>query len=67
MIVMLSYDSRIKLEVPFDYVHLHKIPKNATLGSFSRLVWYGYDEEGPSVYRQNPKTGEIVRIDFLKP
>jgi hypothetical protein len=63
---MLHYDHRIKLEVPFDYLNLHKVPKDTTIASFSKLIWYGYDEQGPSVYRRNPKTGEVIRIDFLE-
>jgi len=63
---MLHYDVRVKLEAPFDYCRIFNLPDNPKIASFTRLLWYGYDEEGPSVYRQDPKTGEVVRIDFLK-
>ncbi len=63
---MLKFDHRIKVEVPFDYLNLHKVPNNATITSFSTLLWYGYDEQGPSVYRRNPETEEVIRIDFLE-
>lgn len=62
---MLVYDVRVKLEIPFDYCRIHEVPDTPRMASFTRMLWYGYDEDGPSVYRQNPKTGEVVRIDFL--
>ena len=61
---MLEYDVRVKAEVPFDYFRVFQPPKDASIGPFSRIIWYGYDEEGPAVYRQNPRTGKILRIDY---
>ncbi len=63
---MLHYDVRTKLEALFDYCRIYDVPDNPKMASYTRLLWYGYDEEGPSVYRQNPRTGEVIRIDFLK-
>ncbi|WP_332446262.1 hypothetical protein [Sphaerochaeta sp.] len=62
---MLNYDLRVKLEVPFDYYRIYQFPKDAEYFSFTRLLWYGYDEQGPAIYRQDPKTGQVVRVDFL--
>ncbi len=61
---VLEYDRRFKTDVPFDYYRIYDNPKEPELRFFSRLLWYGYDEEGPAIYRQNPKTGEVIRIDF---
>lgn len=61
---MLSYDLRIKTDIPFDYYRIYEPLKNPELNGFSRLIWYGYDEEGAAIYRQNPKTGKVARIDY---
>ena len=63
---MLSYDLRVKMDVPFDYCRIYDVPQDHVVDSFTRMIWYGYDEEGPSVYRQNPHTMEMLRIDFQK-
>jgi len=62
---LLSYDVRHKAQKPFDYSCVYDIPKERTLMRFTRLLWFGYDEEGPAVYREDPTNKEIVRIDFL--
>lgn len=61
---MLNYDVRVREKLPFDYYRIYESPQEPELTGFSRLIWYGYDEEGAAIYRQNPKTGEVVRIDF---
>ena len=62
---MLDYNLRHKSQKPFDYSHVYDLPEGRELQRFSRLIWYGYDEEGPAVYRKDPKTNEVIRIDFL--
>ncbi len=63
---MLAYDYRIQANLPFDYYRIYSIPGKPELSKYSRLLWYGYDEEGPAIYRQNPETGQVVRIDYLR-
>ncbi|MGH0053531.1 MAG: hypothetical protein ACQ5SW_09110 [Sphaerochaetaceae bacterium] len=63
---MLNYDLRVNAGVPFDYFRVFQCPKTASLIAFRRIIWYGYDEEGPAVYRKNPKTGKVVRIDYYQ-
>ncbi|MGE4583818.1 MAG: hypothetical protein AB7C91_04155 [Sphaerochaeta sp.] len=63
---MLHYDQRIQTNHPFDYCRVYDDPKDPKLAEFTRVIWFGYDEEGPAVYRENPSTGKIVRLDFLK-
>jgi hypothetical protein len=63
---MLPFDLRIQTQHRFDYCRVFDFPKEAKLLRFTRLTWYGYDEEGPAVYREDPDTGEVVRIDFLQ-
>lgn len=62
---MLRFDLRVQTNHQFDYCRMYDNPKEADLLRFSRLIWFGYDEQGPAVYREDPKTGEVVRIDFL--
>ncbi|MDD2394749.1 MULTISPECIES: hypothetical protein [Sphaerochaeta] len=61
---MLAYDYRIQTNLPFDYYRIYSIPNKPELTDYTRLLWYGYDEEGPTIYRQNPQTGQVVRIDY---
>ena len=63
---MLPFDLRIQTQQHFDYCRVFNFPKEAKLLRFTRLKWFGYDEEGPAVYREDPDTGEVVRIDFLQ-
>jgi hypothetical protein len=62
---MLRFDIRVQTKHQFDYCRVYDTPKETKLLRFSRLIWFGYDEEGPAVYREDPKTGEVVHIDFL--
>ncbi len=63
---MLPYDCRVQANHQFDYCRVYDTPKETKLLRFSRLIWFGYDEEGPAVYREDPNTNEVVRIDFLQ-
>jgi len=63
---MLAYDHRVQENYKFDYHRIYDDPKDNKLLRFSRLIWYGYDEQGPAVYREDPNTGEVLRIDFLQ-
>ncbi|MDC7228837.1 MAG: hypothetical protein PQJ48_00860 [Sphaerochaetaceae bacterium] len=63
---MLGYDLRVQTTFRFDYCRVFDPPKEHELLRFSRLIWYGYDEEGPAAYRKDPRTGEVVRIDFQR-
>lgn len=62
---MLAYDIRVQVNCLFDYCKVFSM-SNDDLREYTRLIWYGYDEVGPAVYRKNPETGMVVRIDFLK-
>ena len=64
MVPLLNYDYRQKAEKTFDYSHVYDLPKDRRFLRFSRLIWFGYDEEGPAVYRKDPATNEVMRIDF---
>lgn len=63
---MLAYDHRVQENFKFDYCRIYDDPTEDKLLRFSRLIWYGYDEQGPAVYREDPNTGEVLRIDFLQ-
>ncbi len=63
---MLAYDVRVHANAPFDYFRVFSHTKIPVIAAFTRIIWYGFDEEGPAVYRKNPHTGEVARIDYYE-
>ncbi len=41
--------------------------KHPSMMRFTEVVWHGEDDEGYCVYKKDPKTDEILRVDFLPP
>ncbi len=63
----IAYHYRIKANVPFDERKVYDPPTLPELQRFTEVVWYGMDDEGWCVYKRDPYTGEVVRIDFEPP
>ncbi len=63
-----TYHFRIQAYVPYNSTMVVNKPTDTRLIQFSELLWHGYDDdEGFCVYRRNPLTKEVVRIDFQSP
>lgn len=59
-----GYDYRITAVAVYNPHRVHEPPNDQRLERFTDVVWHGLDDEGYCVYKRNPWTGEIVRIDF---
>lgn len=55
---------RIQAEFQYNPVMINRPATDPRLAPFTRVMWHGLDDEGYCVYKQNPVTGEVVRIDF---
>ena len=64
---MYSFHHRIRANMPYNAAMVANRPTNAQLMAFTELLWHGHDDEGYCVYRRNPITKEVVRIDFYNP
>jgi hypothetical protein len=62
---MLQYDYRIHANFYYDPLQVNMPATEPSLYRFTRLIWHGYDEGGPAVYKEDLLTGDVVRIDFL--
>ena len=62
-----SFHCRIKANMPYNAAMVANRPTDSRLMQFSDLLWHGRDDEGYCVYRRNPMTQEVVRIDFQTP
>ena len=60
-----TYHFRVQANMPFNPVMAQNRPTDPSLQRFSELIWYGTDNEGNCVYRRDPFTKEVVRIDFF--
>ncbi|MEM4734994.1 MAG: hypothetical protein QXS20_04670 [Candidatus Thorarchaeota archaeon] len=63
----LKYDHRVKANFAFDATKVGLPSRHPSLMRFTEVLWYGKDDEGYCVYKKDPKTGEVLRIDFLPP
>lgn len=61
---MMYYDYRIQANFFYDPLQVYDQAREPSLMRFSELLWHGYDEGGPAVYKRDPYTGEVLRIDF---
>ena len=61
------YDYRIQANMNFDWNKVNAPATDYRLNRFSILLWAGQDDEGWCVFRKDPITGSIVRIDFYPP
>lgn len=59
-----QYHYRVQANMTFNPNLVNMQPTEPALQRFTNLTWYGSDDEGNCVYRQDPHTGEILRIDF---
>jgi hypothetical protein len=48
----------------FDYYRIYSIPNKPELTDYTRLLWYGYDEEGLPFIDRILKPDKCVRIDY---
>ena len=62
-----AYNLRLQAPMPYDESRVFAPPSDPRLLRFTEVVWYGWDDEGWCVYRRDPTTGEIARIDFYPP
>lgn len=62
---MLPYDYVIRANFYYDPHQVHAPTRDSSLYRFTRLIWHGYDERGAAVYKEDPYTGDVVRIEFL--
>ena len=62
-----QYNFRIQALMNFNWDKVNFPPTDPNLQHFTQLIWAGQDDEGWCVFRSNPYTGEVVRIDFYPP
>lgn len=62
-----SHNFRIQAYVAYNPSRVVNKPTDARLAQFTELLWNGCDDEGFCVYRRNPITKQVVRIDFQNP
>ena len=41
--------------------------RHPSMRRFTEVLWHGEDDEGYCVYKKDPKTGDVIRVDFLPP
>jgi hypothetical protein len=63
---MMYYDYRIQANFFYDPGRVYDQASESSLKRFTELLWHGYDEGGPTVYKKDPYTGDVVRIDFRR-
>ena len=62
-----SFHYRIQGNMPYNVAMITNRPTDNQLIQFAEILWYGCDDEGYCVYRRNPMSKEVVRIDFYNP
>ena len=59
---------KAKANSRYDPTKVNNPLRHQTLMRFTELLWHGDDDDGMlHVYRKYPKSGEVVRIEFLPP
>ncbi len=61
------FNKVFKINESFKGSRADLLPLNPELKRFSTFLWAGNDEGIWCVYRQDPKTKEVVRIEFFAP
>ena len=67
IVYMIPFDFRVQAMMSYDERKVWNMPSDPRLTPFTELIWDGRDEAGWCVYRRNPYSFEVVRIDFLPP
>ena len=62
-----GYDIRVQANFNFDWNQVNQPSRDPRLSSYTELIWAGQDDEGWCVFKRNPYSGEIIRIDFYAP
>lgn len=62
-----KFNKIVKFNENFIGSRADMLPLNPDLQRFSKFLWSGNDEGIWCVYRQDPKTKEILRIEFFAP
>lgn len=63
----LPYTFRTKANFKFDETKVGLPSRHPSLMRFTEVVWYGEDDEGYCVYKKDPNSGDVLRVDFVKP
>jgi hypothetical protein len=64
----MSFNFRAKANFSYDANKVQNPPRHQTLMRFTELLWHGEDDDGVfCVYRKDPKSREVVRIEFHPP
>ena len=64
----MPFDFKAKANFRYDSTRVNNTPRHQTLMRFTELLWHGEDDDGVfCVFRKDPKTGEVVRIEFHPP
>lgn len=59
-----SYHIRVSANMPYNPNLVYNQPTEYSLQRFTELLWHGLDDEGYCVFRGDPITREVIRIDF---
>ncbi|MBD3159186.1 MAG: hypothetical protein GF309_10395 [Candidatus Lokiarchaeota archaeon] len=62
-----GYHYRIKKNARFDRSKVYSSALHPQLKRFTEVIWAGQDDEGFCVFKRDPHTGEVLRIDFDPP
>ena len=63
----MGYHKRIQANMHFNPTRLTMPATDTRLMRFTELLWAGQDDEGWCVFKRDPVTGEVIRIDFYPP
>lgn len=61
------YNYRVQANFHFDWKRVKSFSAGSQLKRFTELVWAGRDGEGWCVYKRDPYSNDVIRIDFLPP
>ena len=61
------YNYRVQANFNFDWSKTNYPATDPRLAPFTELIWSGQDDEGWCVFKRNPATTEVLRIDFYPP
>jgi hypothetical protein len=61
------YNYRIRANANFNWSLVNAPPTDFRTRRFTVLLWAGQDDEGWCVFKEDPATGDILRIDFYPP
>ncbi len=61
------YNYRVQANLHFEWKQINSFSTDARLKRFTGLIWAGRDDEGWCVYKRDPYSNDVIRIDFSPP